>query len=165
MKKVLGYVESTHFLRSERMSADKVFPGIDLDFSTHKISLEGPLGERWKTPCFSANALLRYAEGVLKSHTIEYRLGIQVFLFQKDLFQYAPSRLSERKERLFRNSGGWQEKLLTALQIEPDSLKERWDFVDAVATPFDRFDLVIESLNESTGNPMVEIVENITPVT
>ena len=53
---------------------------------------------------------------------------------------------------------------MTALQIEPDSLKERRDPVDAIATPLDGLDLVVETLNEPTGNPMIEIVQNVAPI-
>ena len=68
------------------------------------------------------------------------------------------------KKRLFGISGGWQEKQLSTLKVEPDSLEKRRDFVDAVATPFDGFDFVVEPLNEATGYPMVEVVENVLPV-
>ena len=50
------------------------------------------------------------------------------------------------------------------MEIEPDSLEKRRDLVDAVATPFDGFDLVVESLNETAGYPLVEVVENVRPV-
>ena len=54
--------------------------------------------------------------------------------------------------------------MLSALQIEPDSLEKRRELLDAVAASFDGLDLVIESLNEATGYSLVEIVENVVPV-
>ena len=50
------------------------------------------------------------------------------------------------------------------MEIEPDSLEKRRDLVDAVATPFDGFDFVVESLDETTGYPMVEVVQNVAPI-
>ena len=50
------------------------------------------------------------------------------------------------------------------MQIEPNSLKKRSDLVDAVATPFDSLDLVVQPFNKSTRYPLVEVVENVFPV-
>ena len=50
------------------------------------------------------------------------------------------------------------------MKIKPDSLKERRDLGDAVTTPFDGLDLVVETLNESTGYPLVEVIQNVTPI-
>ena len=43
-------------------------------------------------------------------------------------------------------------------------MEKRRDLVDAVATPFDGLDLVVQPFNKSTGYPLVEVVENVVPV-
>jgi len=49
------------------------------------------------------------------------------------------------------------------LEIEPNTLKKSCRFANAIATPFDGFDLVVESFNEAASNALVKVVENRLP--
>ena len=44
-------------------------------------------------------------------------------------------------------------------------MKERGDLINPITAPFDGLDLIIESFNKAAGNAVIEVVENVVPVT